>query len=74
MLTGILYRLEPPLAKQLNDLKDDAIKEEIERNAINEQYETKEELYDDIRKMKIEFSSIYEDFYCPLHVIPRYMI
>lgn len=57
------------VAKQLNDLKDDAIKEEIERNAINEQYETKEELYDDIRKMKIEFSSIREDFYCPLHVI-----
>ncbi len=57
------------VAKQLNDLKVDAIKEEIERNAINEQYETKEELYDDIRKTKIEFSSIREDFYCPLHVI-----
>ena len=57
------------VAKHLNDLKDDAIKEEIERNAINEQYDTKEELYDDICKMKIEFSSVREDFYCPLHVI-----
>ena len=43
------------VAKQLNGIKDDAIKEEIERNAINEQYETKENLYNDIRKTKIEF-------------------
>lgn len=56
------------VAKQLNGIKDDAIKEEIERNAINEQYETKENLYNDIRKTKIEFSSVREDFYCPLHV------
>ena len=56
------------VAKQLNGIKDDAIKEEIERNAINEQYETKENLYNDIRKTKIEFSSVREDFYCPLYV------
>ena len=55
-------------AKRLNDLKDDAIKEEIERNAVNEQYETKADIYEDIRKMKIGFSSVREDFYCPLHV------
>lgn len=57
------------VSRLLNDIKDESMQEEIERNAINEQYETKEELYDDIRKMKIEFSSIREDFYCPLHVI-----
>ena len=56
------------VAKQLNGIKDDAIKEEIERNAINEQYETKGNLYNDIRKIKIEFSSVRENFYCPLHV------
>lgn len=56
------------VAKQLNSIKDDAIKEEIERNAINEQYETKENLCNDIRKIKIEFSSVHENFYCPLHV------
>ena len=56
-------------AKRLNDLKDDAIKEEIERNAVNEQYETKADIYEDIRKMKIGFSVSNEDFYCPLHVI-----
>lgn len=55
-------------AKRLNDLKDDAIKEEIERNAVNEQYETKADIYEDIRKMKIGFSVSNEDFYCPLHV------
>ena len=42
-------------AKRLNDLKDDAIKEEIERNAVNEQYETKADIYEDIRKMKIGY-------------------
>ena len=57
------------VSRLLNDIKDEAMQEEIERNAINEQYETKEELYDDIRKTKIEFSSIRKDFYCPLHVI-----
>lgn len=56
------------VAKQLNDLKDDAIKEEIERNAVNEQYETKADIYEDIRKMKIGFSVSNEDFYCPLYV------
>ena len=55
-------------AKRLNDLKDDAIKEEIERNAVNEQYETKADIYEDIRKMKIGFSVSNEYFYCPLHV------
>ena len=42
------------------------MQEEIERNALNGQYETKEDLYADIRKMKIEFASVHEDFYCPL--------
>lgn len=56
------------VAKRLNELKDDAIKEEIERNAVNEQYETKADIYEDIRKMKIGFSVSNEDFYCPLHV------
>ncbi len=56
------------VAKQLNGIKDDAIKEEIERNAVNGQYGRKEDLYNDIRKTKIEFSSVREDFYCPLHV------
>ena len=55
-------------AKRLNDLKDDAIKEEIERNAVNEQYERKADIYEDIRKMKIGFSVSNEDFYCLLHV------
>ena len=39
-------------AKRLKDLNDEAIKEEIERNAVNEQYETKVDIYEDIRKMK----------------------
>ena len=56
------------VAKQLNSIKDDDIKEEIERNAVNGQYGKKEDLYNDIRKTKIEFSSVREDFYCPLHV------
>ena len=56
------------VAKRLNELKDDAIKEEIERNAVNEQYETKADIYEDIRKMKIGFSVSNEDFYCPLYV------
>lgn len=56
------------VAKQLNSIKDDDIKEEIERNAVNGQYGRKEDLYNDIRKTKIEFSSVREDFYCPLHV------
>lgn len=56
------------VAKQLNSIKDDDIKEEIERNAVNGQYGRKEDLYNDIRKTKIEFSSVHEDFYCPLHV------
>lgn len=50
----------------LNDIKDEAMQEEIERNALNGQYETKEDIYADIRKMKIEFASVHEDFYCPL--------
>lgn len=45
------------------------MREEIERNALNGQYATKEELYADIRKMKIELSSVQEDFYCPLHAV-----
>ena len=56
------------VAKRLNELKDDAIKEEIERNAVNEQYETKADIYEDIRKVKIGSSVSNEDFYCPLHV------
>lgn len=56
------------VAKQLNSIKDDDIREEIERNAVNGQYGRKEDLYNDIRKTKIEFSSVREDFYCPLHV------
>lgn len=56
------------VAKQLNSIKDDDIKEEIERNAVNGQYGRKEDLYNDIRKTKIEFSSVHEDYYCPLHV------
>lgn len=54
------------VSRLLNDIKHEAMQEEIERNALNGQYETKEDLYADIRKMKIEFASEYEDFYCPL--------
>lgn len=54
------------VSRLLNDIKDETMQEEIERNALNDQYETKEDLYADIRKMKIEFASEYEDFYCPL--------
>ena len=54
------------VSRLLNDIKDETMQEEIERNALNGQYETKEDLYADIRKMKIEFASEYEDFYCPL--------
>lgn len=50
----------------LNDIKDESMQEEIERNALNGQYETKEDLYADVRKMEIEFASAHEDFYCPL--------
>ena len=54
------------VSRLLNDIKDKAMQEEIERNAINGQYETKEDIYADVRKMKIEFASAHEDFYCPL--------
>ena len=54
------------VSRLLNDIKDETMQEEIERNALNDQYETKEDLYADIRKMKIEFASAHEDFYCPL--------
>ena len=54
------------VSRLLNDIKDETMQEEIERNALNDQYETKEDLYADIRKMKIEFASEHEDFYCPL--------
>ncbi len=54
------------VSRLLNDIKDESMQEEIERNALNGQYETKEDLYADIRKMKIEFASAHEDFYCPL--------
>ena len=54
------------VSRLLNDIKDEAMQEEIERNALNGQYETKENMYEDIRKMKIEFASAHEDFYCPL--------
>ena len=56
------------VSRLLNDIKDESMQEEIERNALNGQYETKEDLYADIRKMKIEFASAHEDFYCPLQV------
>ena len=54
------------VSRLLNDIKDEALQEEIERNALNGQYETKEDIYADVRKMKIEFASAHEDFYCPL--------
>lgn len=54
------------VSRLLNDIKDETMQEEIERNTLNGQYETKEDLYADIRKMKIEFASAHEDFYCPL--------
>lgn len=54
------------VSRLLKDIKDETMQEEIERNAINGQYETKEDLYVDIRKMKIELSSVQEEFYCPL--------
>lgn len=54
------------VSRLLNDIKDETMQEEIERNALNGQYETKEDLYADIRKMKIEFALAHEDFYCPL--------
>lgn len=57
------------VSRLLNDIKDETMQEEIERNALNGQYATKEELYADIRKMKIELSSVQEDFYCPLHAV-----
>ncbi len=53
----------------LGEVRDEWMREEIERNALNGQYETKEDLYADIRKMKIELSSAREDFYCPLHAV-----
>lgn len=54
------------VSRLLNDIKDETMQEEIERNPLNDQYETKEDIYADIRKMKIEFASEHEDFYCPL--------
>ena len=54
------------VSRLLNDIKDESMQEEIERNALNGQYETKEDIYADIRKMKIELASAHEDFYCPL--------
>ena len=53
----------------LGEVRDEWMREEIERNALNGQYSTKEELYADIRKMKIELSSVQEDFYCSLHAV-----
>ena len=41
----------------LGEVRDEWIREEIERNALNGQYATKEELYADIRKMKIELKA-----------------
>ena len=57
------------VSRLLNDIKDEAMQEEIEQNALNGQYEPKEDIYADIRKMKIELSSVREDFYCPLHAV-----
>ena len=55
------------LSGVLNNIKDKTMQEEIEMNVLNGQYKTKEDIYADIRKMKIEFASSHEDFYCPLH-------
>ena len=41
----------------LGEVRDEWMREEIERNALNGQYATKEELYADIRKMKIELKA-----------------
>ena len=57
------------ISRALGEVQDEWMREEIERNALNGQYATKEELYADIRKMKIELSSVQEDFYCPLHAV-----
>ncbi len=57
------------VSRALGEVQDEWMREEIERNALNGQYATKEELYADIRKMKIELSSWQEDFYCPLHAV-----
>lgn len=54
------------VSRLLNDIKDETMQEEIKRNALNDQYETKEDIYADVRNMKIEFASAHEDFYCPL--------
>ena len=57
------------VSRALGEVQDEWMREEIERNALNGEYATKEELYADIRKMKIELSSWQEDFYCPLHAV-----
>ena len=57
------------VSRALGGVRDEWMREEIERNALNGQYATKEELYADIRKMKIELSSAQADFYCPLHAV-----
>ena len=57
------------VSRALGEVQDEWMREEIERNALNGEYAKKEELYADIRKMKIELSSWQEDFYCPLHAV-----
>lgn len=54
------------LKTQLMKIQDENIKECLEENLLNEQYETKEEIYEDIREMEKEFSEIRLDLYCPL--------
>lgn len=56
------YKLKMDLMK----IQDENIKDRVEENLLNEQYETKEEIYEDIRGMEKEFSEIRLDLYCPL--------
>ena len=70
---GLLRLLDPKTTLYETHLLDesmgsvhDAIKEEVEQNVVNEQYDTQEELYEDIKEMTKELAATKLSLYCPL--------
>ena len=62
VLSDVLF-----VREYLSSIKDKAMQAEVKRNAINGRYETKEDVFADVRRIKKEFSAVCEDFYCPIH-------
>ena len=63
------------VSRLLNDIKDETMQEEIERNALNDQYETKEDLLALLLKTPIlnEFSNGNEDFDINMNLLDKYI-